>query len=117
MFDTRKMKKTTTWTLWRRLSLARSTGRIMMIEAPVVPTKLAISVPIASSAVLVAGVPCRLPMIRMPPAMVNSAKSRMMKGMYSSSAVCASAPSAGSKPRSRTSGTSTSSAQKAANLP
>ena len=80
MFETRKMKKTTTWTLKRRASLARSTGRIMMIEAPVVPTKLASTVPIASSTVLVSGVPCKLPEIRMPPAIVNSAKSRMMKG-------------------------------------
>ncbi|MCY1381287.1 hypothetical protein D9M69_691770 [compost metagenome] len=75
------MKKTTTWTLKRRSSFARSTGRIMMIEAPVVPTKLASPVPMASSTVLVAGVPCRLPEIRMPPAMVKSAKSRMMKGI------------------------------------
>ena len=111
------MKKTTTWTLWRRLSLARSSGRIRIIEAPVVPTMLAITVPMARMTVLVAGEPCRLPVIRMPPAMVKSENSRMMKGRYSSRAVCRTAPSEASKPRSATSGTSSSSAQKAANLP
>ena len=34
----------------RRLSLARSSGRIISIEAPVVPMRLASTVPIASSA-------------------------------------------------------------------
>ena len=36
----------------------------------------------------IAGVPWMLPATRMPPAMVNSANSRMMKDKYSSSSVC-----------------------------
>ena len=55
MFETRKMKKTTTWALCRRSSLARSSGRISTIEAPVVPITLASTVPMARSAVLTAG--------------------------------------------------------------
>ena len=50
------------------------------MEAPVVPRKLADNVPKARIAVLVAGVPTRLPLTRMPPATTNSANSRMMKG-------------------------------------
>ena len=41
------MKKMTTCTLKRRLSLARMTGRIMTIEAPVVPMREASTAPIA----------------------------------------------------------------------
>ena len=81
------MKKTTTWTLCLRSSLARMTGRIMIIAAPVVPMTLAIKAPMASSTVLVIGEPCRLPLITMPPATVNSASSSRMKGMYSCSTV------------------------------
>ena len=42
---TRMMKNTTTWALCSRLALARSSGRIRIMAAPVVPTMLAISVP------------------------------------------------------------------------
>ncbi len=42
-----KMKNTTTCTLCARLSLARISGRISSIEAPVVPIKLASTAPIA----------------------------------------------------------------------
>ena len=58
-----------------------SCGRISTMEAPVVPRKLAVSVPKARIAVLVAGVPTRLPLTRMPPATTNSANSRRMKGI------------------------------------
>ena len=91
MLETRKMKKTMTWALWRRLSLARMIGRIMIIDAPVVPTTEAISAPIRSRPELTIGVPRRLPETRMPPEMVNRANSRMMNDMYSSSIVCSTA--------------------------
>ena len=58
------------------------------MEAPVVPMRLAITVPKARITVLTSGVPLRLPVTRMPPDTVNKANSRMMKGMYSKSAVC-----------------------------
>ena len=41
MLPTRKMKKTTTCVRCRRASLARSSGRIISIDAPVVPITLA----------------------------------------------------------------------------
>ncbi len=58
------------------------------MAAPVVPIQLASTVPMASSRVLTMGVPTSEPVRRTPPATVNSANSRMMKGMYSSSRVC-----------------------------
>ena len=61
MLLTMKMKKITTWALWRRLSLARISGRISSIDAPVVPMKLASSAPTARMPVLSTGEPCRLP--------------------------------------------------------
>ena len=89
MFETRKMKNTTTWTLCRRSSLARSTGRIITIEAPVVPMRLASTAPMRSSARVgrrrAVDVAARS---RCRPPTVNSASSSRMNGMYSSSAVC-----------------------------
>ncbi|MDT4881332.1 hypothetical protein FQZ97_1171840 [compost metagenome] len=82
------MKNTTTCARFARLSLARISGRISSIEAPVVPMKLASTAPMARMAVLSPGAPCRLPRMWMPPATVNSAVSRMMKGMYSSTSAC-----------------------------
>jgi hypothetical protein len=70
MLLTRKMKKTKVWVLRRRKAFARSTGRISTIEAPVVPMRLAASVPTASSAVLVAGVPTSRPRSSTPPPVV-----------------------------------------------
>ena len=58
---TMKMKNTTTCATWRRLSLARISGRIISIDAPVVPMKLASTAPTAMIVTLVAGLPCRLP--------------------------------------------------------
>ena len=68
ILPTRKMKNTTTWTLWSRAALARNSGRIRIMAAPVVPTTLAIKVPKASSAALTSGVPRSAPVTRMPPA-------------------------------------------------
>ncbi|MNZ98420.1 hypothetical protein D3C78_1177020 [compost metagenome] len=70
MLATRKMKNTTTCTRCLRLSLARSSGRIISIAAPVVPISEASSTPMASNAVFSCGEPCRLPHTRMPPEMV-----------------------------------------------
>ena len=111
------MKKTTTWALNGRLSLARITGRIMIIEAPVVPTTEASAAPMTSSSALVSGLPWMLPATSMPPAMVNSANSRMMNDMYSSRIVWSAASSVTGKPKANAIGTSASAAQAAANLP
>ena len=81
MLATRKMKNTTECTRYLRWALARSRGRISSMAAPVVPIQLARAVPTASSAVFTAGVPTREPLRRTPPATVNSAKSRTIKGM------------------------------------
>ena len=62
------MKKTTTWTLCSRAALARMSGRIRIMAAPVVPTTLAITVPKASIAVLMSGVPRNSPVTKIPPA-------------------------------------------------
>ena len=51
------MKNTTVWVLWRRPALARSSGRISSIDAPVVPIHDASSVPIARIVVLTPGEP------------------------------------------------------------
>jgi hypothetical protein len=51
------MKKTTTCADRCRDLFARSSGRMSSIDAPVVPTKLAITAPKASSPVLTSGVP------------------------------------------------------------
>ena len=67
MFATRKMKKTKVWVLLRRKALARSTGRIITMAAPVVPIRLASTVPMASSATLVPGVPTSDPLSMTPP--------------------------------------------------
>lgn len=58
---TMKMKKTIVCTLCRRSSLARISGRISSIAAPVVPMKLASTPPKARMPVLIIGVPLRLP--------------------------------------------------------
>src|SRR5260363_66350 len=50
-----QIKKITTCTVCRRLSFARSNGRISSIAAPVVPITLASSVPRASSPVFMTG--------------------------------------------------------------
>jgi hypothetical protein len=81
MFATRKMKKQITWALWIRSRLARSTGRIMIMAAPVVPTQEARNVPMRRRIVFTRGVPRREPCTTMPPEMVNSPQRRMMKGM------------------------------------
>ena len=57
MFATRKMKKITVWALCRRSRLARSSGRISSIAAPVVPTHEASTVPVTMIAALTPGEP------------------------------------------------------------
>ena len=81
MLLTRKMKNTTTWTFDWRPALARSRGRIRIIEAPVVPIQEASIVPINRITVLTAGVPASLPRMTIPPPAVKSPQSRMMNGM------------------------------------
>jgi hypothetical protein len=56
-----KMKNTTTCATCLRLSLARMSGRISSIDAPVVPMTLASTEPAAMMVTLVSGLPCRLP--------------------------------------------------------
>ena len=56
------MKNTTTWALKRRPSLARMSGRIRIIEAPVVPMTLAIAAPKARIALLTSGEPLSEPL-------------------------------------------------------
>ena len=84
MLATRKMKKTTECTRYLRWALARSSGRISSMAAPVVPIQLARMVPTARMPVLTTGVPTSEPFRRTPPATVNRANSSTMKGMYSS---------------------------------
>ena len=62
------MKNTTTWALLSRAALARMSGRMRIMAAPVVPTTLAIKVPKASIAALTSGVPRSAPVTKMPPA-------------------------------------------------
>ncbi len=80
------------------------------------PRKLAFTAPKASSAVLVFGVPIRLPTIRMPPATTNSENSRMMNGMYSSNTVCRSACAAAPGPSRAAAGRRKASVQNRATL-
>jgi len=67
MLATRKMKKMKTCALCLRLALARSIGRIISIDAPVVPIHDASAVPTTSISVLSAGVPTSVPRSRIPP--------------------------------------------------
>jgi len=81
MLETRKMKKTMTCALRTLSRFALMTGRIMTMEAPVVPTQEARNVPISRRTELTRGVPRSDPETTMPPAMVKSPQSRMMKGI------------------------------------
>ncbi len=114
---TRKMKKTTTCATWRRLSLARSSGRISSIAAPVVPITLARQVPSARIPVFSFGVPCRLPCTQMPPATIYSAPISTMNGMYSASSACTTLAAAACVPKASANGTRNSRPQAAATLP
>jgi len=58
---TMKMKKMTMWRRRVRRALARSSGRIKSAEAPVVPTTLASTEPMAKKSVLTSGVPASEP--------------------------------------------------------
>ena len=85
-----KMKKTT-WKAVMRYLFMRIHGRIMSMEAPVVPTKLASTAPHARKRVLRSGVDSPRTRMWMPPATMKSAPMRVMKLMYScaTSSMCA----------------------------
>ena len=87
------------------------------IAAPVVPIQLASTVPSSRMPVLTTGVPTSRPVSRMPPATVNNDKSRMMKGMYSSSATCSTSNRVSCQPNTTRKGSRKASAQKADTLP
>ena len=65
-----------------RLSLARISGRMSSMDAPVVPM-LPAPHPNRQDGRVEPGLPCRLPRMKMPPATVNSAVSRITNRMYS----------------------------------
>ena len=68
------------WVLLRRQAFARSTGLMSSMAAPVVPTQLAKSVPMARSTTLFFVVPAMVPFTWMPPDTTNSPSSSTMKG-------------------------------------
>src|SRR4030042_4676005 len=78
---TKKIKKQITCAFFLREALARKTGRIIIIDAPVVPTHDAINVPTAKRTVFVIGFPLKVPLRTIPPAIVNKAQSIIIKGM------------------------------------
>src|SRR5260364_63203 len=114
---TSKIKKITTCTVCRRLSFARSNGRISSIAAPVVPITPASSVPRAISPVSMTGEPCRLPRTHKPPATIYSAISRIMKGRYSASSACTMLCAALPAPWTAANGATNSAAQNSAIFP
>jgi len=67
--------------LARLNSIARISGRIKMIEAPVVPTILDRIAPIARISMLKSGVPRKAPLTMIPLVMTNSANNRTMNGI------------------------------------
>ena len=114
---TKNIKNTTTCTLCLRLSFALSSGRIISIAAPVVPIKLANNVPIANSKVFNFGLPCKLPLIKIPPEIMNKLLINMTKGRYSAIRVWASVWLIELSPSQISAGTINSSVQKIAILP
>ncbi len=77
-FETMKMKNTTMCVAYERRAFARSMGRISSTDAPVVPTTLPKTAPIARNVVLTSGVPTSVPLRQMPPEIVNSAPKSAM---------------------------------------
>ena len=75
------MKKTIGVDLVLRHALARRTGRMSSIAAPVVPTHEAMRGPDQQEHGFTPGVPLNEPRTKMPPDTVNNDHSRMMKGM------------------------------------
>ena len=82
-FATTKMKKTKTCAFRRRMELARNSGRMSSIDAPVVPITEASTAPMAISTALRPGVPARVPRTTIPPEMTKRAPSTTMKATYS----------------------------------
>ncbi len=85
--------------------------------APVVPITLASTVPMASSAVLVAGVPTSVPRSSTPPPVVYSARSSTMKGRYSCISTKATSAPAFGRPNTSAKGSRNAAPQAAAILP
>ena len=83
IFATKKIKNTNIWTFFLRHLLALINGLINNIDAPVVPIHEAIAVPISKNIVLSLGEPTNEPLNLIPPEIVNNAKSKIIKGMYS----------------------------------
>jgi len=83
MLQTMKMRKMTVCLMCVRSALARSTGRMRSIAAPVVPMKLASTAPTARKRMLLRGVASGSPVTYTPPEIVNSAASSRMNEMYS----------------------------------
>ena len=79
ILDTRKMKNTTVCTHLLRHWFARRMGRIITMDAPVVPIQEASRVPISSRLTLVLGVPARSPSRQMLPATQNRPNSSTIK--------------------------------------
>ena len=80
MLATRKMKNTTMCALCLRHSLARRTGLMSSMAAPVVPIQLDRTVPMTSMTTLFLVVPAMSPLTAMPPATTNRPNSSTMKG-------------------------------------
>ncbi len=81
IFATRKIKKTIVWTLCFLHEFDLIIGRIISMAAPVVPIHDARNVPIRITTVFTAGLPFRVPRIKMPPEMVNRDQRRIIKGI------------------------------------
>ena len=101
MLATTKMKKTTTWATRCRCALARSSGRMRSIEAPVVPKTFASTAPTARNALLTPAEPRSVPRRRIPPEIVKRLARRMRKEAYSST-VCSSSRGAFSRKKDAT---------------
>ena len=79
MFDTRKIKKIIMWALLLRQEFILITGRTISMLAPVVPIKLASTVPMASKTTFTRGDPARSPSKEILPEAQYRPKSRTIK--------------------------------------
>jgi len=73
------MKKMITWAFWFRSLFALIKGLIRSIEAPVVPIKLAIMLPINKKIELTIGVPVKEPFISITPEKTKRDARRIIK--------------------------------------
>ena len=72
------------WDRFSRPSLARNSGRMSSIDAPVVPSRFAMTAPTPRKVQFTAGVPRIVPFRRIPPEIVNRLPNRTRKETYSS---------------------------------